>query len=132
MTAEVEVALALNKLVHDECRNVPYDIGLRIGKIVTEYGKSQWNEAIDAAVNTLEGWENMDYYCHELEYLKKEMRPAEEWADKLISNQIGIIKEIQKEAWNEAIEAAMANCEFEDAVDCNIISLGQLNKLKKK
>jgi hypothetical protein len=29
---------------------------------------------------------------------------AEEWADKLISNEIKIIKEIQKESWNAALK----------------------------
>ena len=73
MTAEVEVALALNKLVHDECRNVPYDIGLRIGKIVTEYGKSQWNEAIDAAVDFLFNSNDDEQYItkSEINELKK-------------------------------------------------------------
>ena len=31
------------------------------------------------------------------------MRTPEEWADLLMSNQIAIIKEIQKEAYNQAI-----------------------------
>ena len=35
------------------------------------------------------------------------MRTPEEWADLLMSNQIAIIKEIQKEAYNQAIEDAL-------------------------
>jgi hypothetical protein len=36
-----------------------------------------------------------------------EMKTPEEWADLLISNQIAIIKEIQKDAYNQAIEDAL-------------------------
>ena len=32
------------------------------------------------------------------------MKTPEEWADLLISNQIKIVKEIQKEAYNKAID----------------------------
>lgn len=35
------------------------------------------------------------------------MRTPEEWADLLMSNQIAIIKEIQKEAYNQAIDDAI-------------------------
>ena len=31
---EVELALEMNKLVHNECKNVPHDIGLRLLDIV--------------------------------------------------------------------------------------------------
>ena len=44
MTAkEIELALVINKLVHDNCTNVPHDIGLRIIKIFLEkYNQSRW------------------------------------------------------------------------------------------
>ena len=34
---EVELALEMNKLVHNECKNVPHDIGLRLLDIVKKY-----------------------------------------------------------------------------------------------
>ena len=33
-SCDVELALKLNKLVHDECKDVPHDIGLRIVELI--------------------------------------------------------------------------------------------------
>uniref|UniRef100_A0A6H2A6I7 Uncharacterized protein n=1 Tax=viral metagenome TaxID=1070528 RepID=A0A6H2A6I7_9ZZZZ len=33
-TMDVELALKINKLVHNECKEVPHDIGLRIEELV--------------------------------------------------------------------------------------------------
>lgn len=37
------------------------------------------------------------------------MKSAEEWADELISNQVKIIKEIQKDAYNQALSDLVDN-----------------------
>jgi hypothetical protein len=34
--SDVDLALKLNKLVHDECKDVPHDIGLSLMEIVKE------------------------------------------------------------------------------------------------
>ena len=57
---------------------------------------------------------------------------AEEWADQLISNQIAIINEIKKEAWNEAIDAAcLSACLHDDNGEITVDEESIL-KLKKK
>ena len=38
---EVKTALAMNKLVHNECKDVPHDIGLRLLDIVKEYSQTE-------------------------------------------------------------------------------------------
>ena len=35
--SEVKTALEMNKLVHNECKDVPHDIGLRLFEIVERY-----------------------------------------------------------------------------------------------
>jgi len=34
---EVKLALELNKVVHNECRDVPHDIGLRLLEVVKKH-----------------------------------------------------------------------------------------------
>ena len=43
--------------------------------------------------------------------IKINIKTPEEWSDGLINNQVGVIKEIQKDAWNAAIDAAAENAE---------------------
>ena len=33
----VELALKINKIIHDECKDVPHDIGLRISELLEKY-----------------------------------------------------------------------------------------------
>lgn len=40
---EVKLALDLNKVVHDECKDVPHDIGLRLLKVVKQHLGEQLN-----------------------------------------------------------------------------------------
>lgn len=35
---DVELALKINKLIHDECKDVPHDIGLRVLQLVENGG----------------------------------------------------------------------------------------------
>ena len=53
------------------------------------------------------------------------MKTPEEWADLLISNQIAIIKEIQKEAYNQAISdsAKLADDLFPECDSYSILKL---------
>ena len=40
---EVKLALELNKVVHNECRDVPHDIGLRLLEVVKKHIDEQLN-----------------------------------------------------------------------------------------
>ena len=41
---EVKLALEMNKLVHDECKDVPHDIGLRLLEIVKRNMDEQFRQ----------------------------------------------------------------------------------------
>jgi hypothetical protein len=38
---DVELALKINKLIHDECKDVPHDIGLRVSELVENHQAEQ-------------------------------------------------------------------------------------------
>jgi hypothetical protein len=38
---DVELALKINKIIHDECKDVPHDIGLRISELVERHQAEQ-------------------------------------------------------------------------------------------
>ena len=38
---DVELALKINKIIHDECNDVPHDIGLRISELVEKHQAEQ-------------------------------------------------------------------------------------------
>lgn len=40
---EIKLALEMNKLVHNECKDVPHDIGLRLLEIVKKHVGEQLN-----------------------------------------------------------------------------------------
>ena len=40
---EVKLALEMNKLVHNECKDVPHDIGLKLMEIVKKHAGEQLN-----------------------------------------------------------------------------------------
>ena len=40
---EVKLALELNKIVHNECKDVPHDIGLRLLEVVKQHLGEQLN-----------------------------------------------------------------------------------------
>lgn len=40
---EVKLALEMNKLVHNECKDVPHDIGLRLMEVVKKHVGEQLN-----------------------------------------------------------------------------------------
>ena len=50
-SSDVELALKLNKLVHDECKDVPHDIGLRLLGIVKEYSRTEEEYIYEALYN---------------------------------------------------------------------------------
>ena len=39
---EVKLALELNKVVHNECKDVPHDIGLRLLEVVKKHAGEQF------------------------------------------------------------------------------------------
>ncbi len=47
---DVELALKINKLVHNECKDVPHDIGLRIEELVRLHQSELKNCSIPAVV----------------------------------------------------------------------------------
>lgn len=49
--SDVELALKMNKLVHDECKDVPHDIGLRLLEIVKEYSQTEEEYVYEALYN---------------------------------------------------------------------------------
>jgi hypothetical protein len=40
---DVELALKINKIIHDECKDVPHDIGLRITELMEKHRAEQLN-----------------------------------------------------------------------------------------
>ena len=53
---DVELALKINKIIHDECKDVPHDIGLRISELVE---KHQAEQLILSDVNKSASWKNL-------------------------------------------------------------------------
>ena len=50
---DVELALKINKLVHNECKDVPHDIGLRIEELVRLHQSELKNCSIPAVMGEL-------------------------------------------------------------------------------
>ena len=50
-SSDVELAIKMNKLVHDECKDVPHDIGLRLLEIVKEYSQTEEEYVYEALYN---------------------------------------------------------------------------------
>lgn len=46
MTAETKLCIDLNKIVHERCKDVPHDIGLRLGEVAIQFARQ---EAIEFA-----------------------------------------------------------------------------------
>jgi len=71
---------------------------------------------LDSVIETKNAKMNKDY--EQIKYaakascivpeIKINIKTPEEWSDRLINNQVGVIKEIQKEAWNAALEEVEA------------------------
>jgi hypothetical protein len=48
---DVELALKINRLVHNECKDVPHDIGIRIEKLVRLHQSELKNNGVLADVS---------------------------------------------------------------------------------
>lgn len=66
----VELALKINKMVHDECKNVPHDIGMRIESLMREYGDTPrgvflieklWTDSFENEVSASKGYSPFGY-----------------------------------------------------------------------
>lgn len=59
---DVELALKINRLVHNECKDVPHDIGLRIEELVRLHQSKLKNCSIPDVMVELPDY---DFYCVE-------------------------------------------------------------------
>jgi hypothetical protein len=70
--SEVKTALEMNKLVHDECKDVPHDIGLRLLDIVKknlEFGCPKDRISNITASEEMEKFlDDLDYLCFSYNY----------------------------------------------------------------
>ena len=58
---DVELALKINRMVHNECKDVPHDIGLRIEELVRLH-QSDIDAVVQQARDYTEPKVNDDYY----------------------------------------------------------------------
>ncbi len=60
--SEVELALEMNKLVHNECKDVPHDIGLRLLDIVKK--NLEFEQPKDALVSKIKQRIESEHFKH--------------------------------------------------------------------
>ena len=53
---EVKLALELNKVVHNECKDVPHDIGFRLLEVVKKHAGEQFKLKQPKVIQSLPDW----------------------------------------------------------------------------